>query len=128
MSTSTFRFPLNVENDAPFALMRSIGAPTPVRCAAAKLGVGSFAATLIAPVADAGEPVMYRPAPLLPAEATTMIPAFAAFVDATASGFDASPNGEPRDMLITSMPLSTAQSIASTTTFVEPAQPNTRIA
>jgi len=57
-----------------------------VRCAAAKLGVGSFAATLIAPVADAGEPVMYRPAPLLPAEATTMIPAFAAFVDATASG------------------------------------------
>ena len=57
-----------------------------------------------------------------------MIPAFAAFVDATASGFDASPNGEPRDMLITSMPLSTAQSIASTTTFVEPAQPNTRIA
>ena len=71
---------------------------------------------------------MYGFGPLLPADATTMTPAFAAFVDATASGSSALPNGDPSDMLITSMSWSTAQSIASTTTFVEPTQPNTRIA
>ena len=52
--------------------------------------------------------------------------AIAAFVDATASGLSFVPNDEPSDMLITSMSLSTAHSIASTTTSVEPAQPKTR--
>src|SRR6266550_567979 len=94
----------------------------------AKFGCGSFAATLIAPVADAGEPAMYWLAPLFPADATTMIPSFAAFDDATAEGSSAVPYGDPSDMLITSMSLLTAHSMPSTVTSVEPAQPNTRIA
>ena len=71
---------------------------------------------------------MYGFGPLLPDEATTMTPAFAAFVEATAVGSSVVPNGEPSDMLMTSMSLSTAHSIASTTTSVEPSQPKTRIA
>ncbi len=55
-----------------------------------------------------------------------MTPAFAAFVEATADGSSFVPNGEPSDMLITSMSLSTAHSIASTVTSVEPSQPKTR--
>src|SRR2546422_715027 len=47
---------------------------------------GSFAATEMAPSALAGEPVTYGLGPLLPAEATTMTPALAALVDATADG------------------------------------------
>ncbi len=69
---------------------------------------------------------MYWFGPLLPAEVTTMTPAFAAFVEATADGSSAVPNDEPSDMLITSMSLSTAHSIASTVTSVEPSQPKTR--
>ena len=69
---------------------------------------------------------MYWLGPLLPAEATTMTPAFAAFVEATADGSSSVPNDEPSDMLITSMSLSTAHSIASTVTSVEPSQPKTR--
>src|SRR5919198_2093242 len=64
---------------------------------------GSFAATLIAPTPVDGEPAMYSPGPLLPTDATTMIPAFAALVAATADGSSAVPNGDPSDMLITSM-------------------------
>ena len=45
---------------------------------------------------------------------------------ATADGSSFVPNDEPSDMLITSMSLSTAHSIASTVTSVEPSQPNTR--
>ena len=67
-----------------------------------------------------GDPVMYWFGPLLPADVTTITPALAAFVDATADGSSLEPNGEPSDMLITSMSLSTAHSIASTVTFVEP--------
>src|SRR5205823_6011910 len=84
-----------------------------------KVGVGSFAATEIAPSAVAGEPVMYWFGPLLPAEATTTMPSFAAFVDATADGSSFDPNGEPSDMLTTSMSFATAHSSASTTTSVE---------
>ena len=69
---------------------------------------------------------MYWFGPLLPAEVTTMTPALAAFVEATADGSSAVPNEEPSDMLITSMSLSTAHSIASTVTSVEPSQPKTR--
>src|SRR5438067_11981313 len=98
-----------------------------VTCTPGNLSVGSFAATEIAPSAVAGEPVMYWFAPLLPAEATTTMPAFAALVDAAADGSSAEPNGEPSDMLTTSMSLSTAHSSASTTTSVEPLQPNTRM-
>ena len=90
------------------------------------VGVGSLAAVAIAPAAVPGEPVMYWLGPLLPAEVTTMTPALAAFVDATADGSFVDPNGEPSDMLITSMSFSTAHSIASTVTSVEPAQPKTR--
>src|SRR5205807_4198584 len=89
---------------------------------------GSFAATEMAPSAVAGEPVTYGLGPLLPADATTMTPALAAFVDATASGSSFEPNGEPSDMLMTSISLSTAHSIASTVTSVAPAQPKMRTA
>src|SRR5438270_11132156 len=88
----------------------------------------AFAATDRAPSALAGEEVTYGLAPLLPADATTMTPAFAAFVDATATGSSFEPNGETSDMLMTSMSLSTAHSIASTTTTVTPAQPKMRTA
>ena len=71
---------------------------------------------------------MYWFGPLLPAEMTTTTPAFAALVAATASGESFVPKLEPSDMLMTSMSLSTAHSIASTTTSVEPVQPNTRMA
>ena len=70
---------------------------------------------------------MYWFGPLLPAEVTTITPDFAAFVEATADGSSAVPNEEPSDMLITSMSFSTAHSIASTVTSVEPSQPNTRM-
>ena len=57
-----------------------------------------------------------------------MTPSFAALVAATRrTDRRAVPKGEPSDMLMTSMSLSTAHSIASTTTSVEPAQPKTRI-
>src|SRR5262249_38820949 len=74
----------------------------------------------------AGEPVMYGFGPELPAEATTMTPSLAALVEATADGSSALPNDEPSDMLITSMSWSTAHSMPSTVTSVEPAQPKTR--
>ncbi len=73
-----------------------------------------------------GEPVMYWFGPPLPAEVTTITPALAAFVDATADGSSLVPNDEPSDMLITSMSCSTAHSIASTVTSVEPSHPKTR--
>src|SRR5919201_3108295 len=57
-----------------------------------KVGTGSFAATLIAPVPLDGVSVMYSPGPLLPADVTTMMPAFAALVAATAEGSSAVPN------------------------------------
>ena len=82
----------------------------------------------MAPTALAGEPVTYGLAPSLPAEATTMTPALAALVEATAEGSSFEPKVEPSDMLITSMSLSTAHSIASTVTSVEPSQPKTRMA
>ena len=71
---------------------------------------------------------MYGLWPALPAEATTMTPSLAALLAATADGSSAPPNGEPSDMLMTSMSWSTAHSMASTVTSVEPSQPNTRIA
>ena len=108
---------------APLALMACV---VPMR-APWNIGVGSTAATEIAPSALAGEPVMYALAPLLPAEATTMMPALAALVEACADGSSAVPKGAPSDILITSMSWSTAQSIASTVTSVDPSQPNTRI-
>src|SRR5919198_5619906 len=92
------------------------------------LGGGSLAATETAPSALAGELVMYWLAPLLPAAAMTTTPARAALVDATADGSSFEPNGEPSDMLMTSMSWSTAHSIASTVTSVAPLQPTTRTA
>ena len=69
---------------------------------------------------------MYWLGPLLPAEATTIIPAFATFVDASADASSAVPKTDPSDMLMTSMPSLNAMSIASTVRFVEPLQPKTR--
>ena len=66
--------------------------PGIVMIAPGKLGAGSFAAVAIAPSAVPGEPVMYWLGPLLPAEVTTMTPAFAAFVEATADGSSFVPN------------------------------------
>src|SRR5439155_6321876 len=86
----------------------------------------SRAATESARSADAGLPVISGFGPLLPAEATTTVPASDALFEATASGLVASPNGEPSDMLMTSMPSITAWLMASVTTLVEPEQPKTR--
>src|SRR3989337_1578799 len=103
-----------------------MGPPANVSVNPGNDGVESFAATRIAPVPAAGEPVMYWFAPLLPADATTTIPALATFVEATADALEGSPKGEPSDMLMTSMPSSNAMLIASTVTPVDPRQPKTR--
>ena len=87
----------------------------------------SIAAVAIEPAAVPGEPVMYGAGPLLPAEVTTDTPAAAAFVEATADGSSERPKADPSDMLMTSTSWSTAQSIASTVTSVEPWQPKTRM-
>ena len=106
----------------PFALI-AVDRERPFGSVIARAGKprdGSLAAVAIAPSAVPGEPVMYWFGPLLPAEVTTITPALAAFVEATADGSSLEPNGEPSDMLITSMSFSTAHSIASTVTSVEP--------
>ena len=72
-----------------------------------------------------GEPTMYWFGPLLPADVTTMTPSLAALVEASADGSSLPPNEEPSDMLMTSMSWSTAHSMASTVTSVEPWQPKT---
>src|SRR4051794_5263824 len=95
----------------PLALIAVTGPPPKFRIAPGNDCVGSFAATLTAPTPEAGEPVMYGFEPWLPDEAMTMTPDFAAFVEATAAGSSGLPNGEPSDMLMTSMSLSTAHSI-----------------
>jgi hypothetical protein len=68
--------------------------------------------------------------PSFPADVATTTPAFTALLAATAPASSAPPKGEPSDMLMTSMSLSTAHSIASTTISVDtdPSQPNTRTA
>src|SRR5689334_13195676 len=104
--------------------------PAPVNeiVAAGKLGVGSFAATAMAPSPVAGALTMYGLGPSLPAAATTMIPALAALVAAAEVGSSFEPNTPPSDMLMTSMSLSTAQSMPSRTSSVGPRQPNMRTA
>src|SRR5438105_14214750 len=87
----------------------------------------SMAATLITLSAVAGVPVMYVTAPLFPDEATTTMPASAAFCAASASAVSLVPKDDPKDIFTTCMPFCTAQSSASTTTLVEPEQPKTRI-
>src|SRR4029079_13647826 len=86
------------------------------------------AATAMPLVAAPGEPRMYGMLPALPAAETTTTPAFDASSAALASALSAGPKSEPSDMLMTSMSLSMAHSMASVTTLVEPAQPNTRTA
>src|SRR2546426_6896805 len=116
-------------NANPLALIAGIVVvPEKVSIAPGSVRYGSFAATEMAPSAVDGEPMTYGLGPALPADATTMTPALAAVVDATADGSSFEPNGEPSDMLMTSMSLSTAHSIAPTTTSVGPWQPNTRTA
>ena len=119
---------------APFALMTVNGEPfglaiagVVVSVAPGKPGDASLAAVAIAPSPVPGEPVMYWFGPLLPAEVTTITPALAALVEATADGSSFLPKDEPSDMLITSMSFSTAHSIASTVTSVAPVQPKTRM-
>src|SRR6201999_3217347 len=91
-------------NAMPFALIAVELVPVDnATVAPGKLAVGSLAATLITPVPEAGEPLRYGFWPLLPAEATTITPSFAAFDAATALGSSPLPNGEPSDMLMTSM-------------------------
>src|SRR5574338_117918 len=85
-----------------------------------------MAAVEMDPAPLPGEPVMYWDGPELPAEVTTVTPAAAALVAATAEGSSARPKGEPSDMLMTLAPAATAISIASTVTSVEPSQPKTR--
>src|SRR6185503_8726355 len=114
---------------APLALIAVRVVPVLNATAAlGKDGVGSLAATLRAPVPVEGDPTRYGLVPELPAEATTITPLFAALVEATALGSSTEPKGEPSDMLITSMSLSTAHSMASTVTSVDPAHPKTRTA
>ncbi len=112
-------------SSAPLALIAAIVVPPKLIEAAWKLGVESTAATPITPLATPGEPVRYGLGPLLPAEATTTTPAACAFCAAIESASCAVPKEEPSDMLMTSMRFFTAQSMASTTTSVEPSQPNT---
>src|SRR5438552_12389367 len=99
-----------------------------VTLAPGKVAVESIAAAAIVLSPAAGEPRKYGAGPALPAAATTIRPASAAASDASASAVSSGPKSAPRDMLITSIPCSTAQSIASTTTLVDPAQPKTRTA
>src|SRR6185295_3928827 len=66
--------------------------------------------------------------PALPAAETTTSPALDASSAALASALSAGEKSAPSDMLITSMSLSMAHSMASVTTLVEPSQPNTRTA
>src|SRR5437773_2486405 len=115
-------------NANSLALIAGIVVPEKLSIAPGKVGYGSFAATEMAPSPVDGEPTTYGLGPALPADATTMTPALAAFVEATADGSSFEPNVEPSDMLMTSMSLSTAHSIASTVTSVGPSQPNTRTA
>src|SRR5262249_17137753 len=76
----------------PFALIAvRVGPVLSATVAPGKLDVGSLAATLIAPLAVAGEPSTYGFWPLLPADATTMMPSLAALLDATAVGSSAPP-------------------------------------
>ena len=91
-----------------------------------KVATLSTAAVLITPVPVPGDPVMYGLGPLLPDETTTITPAAAAFVDATALGSSRRPKEEPSDMLMTSMSFATAHSMASTVASVEPRHPKTR--
>ena len=95
----------------------------------------STAATLKTLLPTEGEPTMWRTLPELPADATTMIPAFSALVEARESADWSVPKLLPSDMLITWIltpgcpPLrlsSITQLIASTTTSVLPSQPKTR--
>src|SRR5579862_3599977 len=86
----------------------------------------SMAATLIALSPLPGSLTTYGILPALPAAATTTTPASTAFSEASASASVAVPKSAPSDMLMTCMLCSTAQSMASTTTLVEPEQPKTR--
>ena len=126
LSWITFSAPLTAGFGCSLALMPWIASVPAVMFTPGNVCVGSLAAVAIEPAPVPGDPVMYWFGPLLPAEVTTITPAFAALVDATADGSSLEPNGEPSDMLITSMSLSTAHSIASTVTSVEPRQPKTR--
>src|SRR5882672_6462983 len=116
-------------NVAPLALMAfTVLVADSFRAAPGNEAVESTAATLIAFSPEAGDPVMYGFGPLFPAEATTTTPASTALVDASALASSTRPKDEPRDMFTTCMWFLTAQSSASTTTFVDPVQPKTRTA
>src|SRR6185312_4730094 len=128
VSTFTFAYVVLGGSEKPLASIAVFVPAGIVTSAPGKLCVESLAATAMTPSPVPGEPTRYWFKPLLPAAATTTTPAFAALVAAFADGSSLVPNGEPSDMLITSMSLSTAQSMASTTTSVGPAQPNTRTA
>src|SRR5258708_4618590 len=88
----------------------------------------------MARVATPGEPLMKKVSLELPAEMATITPARAALSAATELELTAEPKFDPRDMLMTSRwsersPSSLgsiAQSMASATRPVLPAQPNTR--
>jgi hypothetical protein len=76
---------------------------------------------------------MYPAGPLFPADATTVTPLAMAVADATDVGSLWPPNGEPSDMLITSilcvgsvLLCSTTALIANDTTALEPLHPKTR--
>ena len=116
-----------LEKEAPFAFIAVIVPSVLISMVApGNEAVASLEATLIVPVPAPGAPVMYWFAPLLPADATTITPALATFVEATADASSAVPKTEPSDMLITSTSSSNAMLMASTVTLVEPAQPKTR--
>src|SRR5690348_15631154 len=114
---------------APLASIVAIDAPVleNVRVAPGYCGtLPSMPATDRTPLAVLGEPTTYAPGPLLPADATTVIPSLKAFWEATDVGSSTPPSGEPSDMLITSTPSATARLMARSTTLLDPAHPNTR--
>src|SRR5690348_7413410 len=114
---------------APLASIVAIGATAleNVRVAPGYVGtLPSIAATDRTPLAVLGEPTTYAPGPLLPADATTVIPSLKAFWAATDVASSMPPSGDPSDMLITSTASCAARLIARSTTLLEPAHPNTR--
>src|SRR6188472_4393674 len=101
----TLRVPLTGRPGQAFWLLALVMSAADAKSITApgKVASVSSAATEIAFVAAAGEPVMYAFGPLLPADATTTTPLPTRVSVATESGLSARPNGAPSDMLTTSI-------------------------
>ena len=95
---------IGLDHDCATASVGTIGPPLTERPIAKPVEDGTAVwATEIADLAEDGEPAMYGLSPLLPADATTSVPAALALSDAAErSSSRAGPYGEPSDMLMMS--------------------------